>query len=54
MIYTIQLDFWAGDMDDSIIRTEEEITQMLTEIIDYESCCASQNVKIIKVKEDWD
>lgn len=41
-------------MDDSIVRTEEEITEIIHEVIDYGSCCASGNIKVIKVKEDWD
>ena len=52
MVYTVQLEFWDGD-DNNVVRTEKEVAEILREIIDYNSCCASQNVKILKVSNDF-
>ena len=43
MKYTVQLDFY---IDEDIVRTEEEIEELLKEIFDYCSCSAS-DIKVI-------
>lgn len=47
MTYTVQLDFF---IDEDVIRTDEEVENVLDEIFDYASCYAS-NIKVINVNE---
>ena len=47
MEYTVQLDFF---IDDDVIRTDEEVQELVKEIFDYCNCSAS-NVRVMEVND---
>lgn len=47
MIYTVQLDFF---IDEDVIRTDEEVQEVVKEIFDYCNCSAS-NIRVIEVND---
>lgn len=47
MKYTVQLDFF---IDEDVVRTDEEVEEVLNEIFDYASCYAS-NIRVVKVND---
>ena len=49
MKYTVQLDFSIDEED--VVRTDEEVKDVVEEIFDYSNCSAS-NIKVIDVN-DW-
>lgn len=47
MKYTVQLDFF---IDEDVVRTDEEVKEVLEEIFDYSNCSAS-DIKVISVND---
>lgn len=47
MTYTVQLDFW---IDDEVIRTDEEVHDLVEEIFDFCNCTTS-NIRVIEVND---
>ena len=45
--YTVQLDFF---IDEDVVRTDEEVKEVLEEIFDYSNCGAS-DIKVISVND---
>ena len=47
MTYTVTLDFF---MDDDVIRTDEEIKEIVKEIFDGYNCIA-ENIKVLDIND---
>lgn len=47
MTYTVQLDF---EMDEDVVRTDEEVREIVAEIFDWANCSTS-NVRVIDVND---
>lgn len=47
MTYTVQLDFF---MDDDVIRTDEEIKEIVKEIFDGYNC-STENIRVLDIND---
>ena len=47
MTYTVKLDFF---IDEDVVRTNEEVEDIVKEIFDYSNCCAS-DIQVFDVND---